>query len=293
MFNLGYKEVLLNSDEGVTLDGDVLKIKGYGAFDKTKAAPITDKPSQPPAKSQKEFDTGTIPGLASGDSLSVVLTYKSMRNISSQARNYIEDGKKIAFSTAPIVGTGASGEVTAADAATAIMTAYDAMFNRSGVEEQVIELYTTHPSPVYALKAMAVQTYAGFIEIDYMEVKVIQATKTRDVVPYRLTEGGVVKSASGHGQGKFLEESRRMGTFLNSAPYQAQIGGNSQGIDVRGTYRMVAFEIDLEDINGWESHEYVDHSYVNADTSSKSVRMVIYANENHANLMTILDSWIP
>ena len=38
MFNLGYKEIVLNSDSSIDITGDVLSIEGYGTFNKTDAA---------------------------------------------------------------------------------------------------------------------------------------------------------------------------------------------------------------------------------------------------------------
>ena len=82
-----------------------------------------------------------------------------------------------------------------------------------------------------------------------------------------------------------------MATFENIAPYAQQHGGNSQGVDVRGTYTQYYFTA-TDDSNpkaGWASHEYVDHSFVQADMPSQPRKYVIYANEAAGDLITELD----
>jgi len=277
MFNLGYKEIVLNTLDGVSItpSGDVLRVQGYGTFKNTDAAFIANHSvvmAEAATAETKQFEV-TIPnGVVAGDAIEVNFVIRSMRNSSDFARDFITDGKTFVWATRKL------NAIDADSIAAAIVTGWDDMVGKHPEMEVYFKLKAIG-SNVEVKAAIGYE----FISLKSMSIKHVPVVKTVEAVFIPLAEDttATVDGNPGLGLGKFLEESRRMATAQNVMPYAQQHGGNSQGIDVRGKYTAYQFEA-LEDSTapGWESHDFVDHSYVQANMSSKARKYVMYVNEN-------------
>jgi len=283
MFNLGYKEVVLNSDKGVYIAGKDLVIEGYGKF---KPGQLTNKKQIDSHVAEGEESSWAIKkvpdGLVVGDAVDVSIDVRTFREKSSQARDFLMHGKKIVFQSAKLNGIDADAISLAISEGFASFVARNMQSEWTFIVED-------------GKGSIDIKILPGFEDNYIKAVKLKRAAKCTGADNCFVDlEGTVTKEGNeGVGLGKWLEESRRFGTKENVMPYAQSHGGNSQGIDVRGSYKTYMFDFDGEDADeGWESHEYVDHSYVSAKMSSKPTHYVIYANDASSALATILDAFI-
>jgi len=289
MFNLGYKEVVLNSLGEITGDANVINIPGYG---KIKHGQISNpvQTASAPAVQELTSWTAVIPSMpvdawgkphifVKGDVFEVEIKLRSLRNVSSIARDFIVDGKSIVFQSTPVLTADEAGIAAAIDLGATLavqsLNEIETYFstNANGAE---VELEVAKGMEHIFIKSVSIKLVA------------------HGGLPFtQLVQSSITAGSVGVGLGKFIEESRRMATKENVMPYAQNHGGNDQGVDVRGTYKAYTFDFQGEDTGtGWESHEYVDHSYVNAAMASKPTHYVIYANDSAADLKVILDAFV-
>ena len=284
MFNLGYKEVVLNSDNGVYTDVDGnLVIEGYGKF---KPGQLTDKKQVDSAPAVVEESSWAIivpADLKVGDAVEITVDVRSFREKSSQARDFIMHGKKTVFQSMPVVTADVGG------IADAIAEGFLKFVERNMQSEFTFGILKGVSGDI------ELKVFPGFEDNFIKAVKLKRAAKCEGAENcfVNLEKTMVTEGSEGIGLGKWVEESRRFATAANVMPYSQSHGGNSQGVDVRGTYKTYMFDFQGEDgPDGWASHEYVDHSFVNAEMTSKPTHYVIYANDASAALTGILDAFI-
>ena len=279
MFNLGYKEVVLNSaldasningTTDITIPGYATKLEkskfklvggGTYAFATMHAAAVAGT-----ASVVTVANTATIAGggtLVAGDAVEVKVTLRSMRNSSDFARDFIKGGKTIVFSSTLV----ASGGTLVNNIATAVAAGYKSMFG-SGNGEEFISVTAATANSVFT-------SNYDHVEITKVEYKLLDVS---DPLPANtfVEVGSASTFALPVGKGSWVEESRRFATPQNVMPYNVQHGGNSQGVDVRGWYDAYSFEVEAP-LSGWAPHEYVDHSHVSAEMATQNLKYVIYA----------------
>jgi len=281
MFNLGYKEVVLNKLGDVKADKGVLTIPGYGKFEHSNLSNIKKTPAEAAKGEVSTYAVVPPAGIQVGEAVNVTVNIDSMRQKGSQARDFIKHGKKVVFQSMPLTA------VTADAIAKAIADGFKAFVANNMQSE-----FTFGMSFDAKAKKLGIQIYPGFED---NTVKYVQISRTApsDNLPIILAKTVTTKGNEGVGLGKFIEESRRMATAANVMPYAQSHGGNDQGIDVRGKYTTFVFDYQGENAgNGWESHDYVDHAYVNAAMHSKPAHYVIYANEADAKLIAEIEKVI-
>jgi len=242
MFNLGYKEVILNrvGDNAVYSKGGMSVIAGYGEFDPAK---IKKNKKQEAIKPVGEKANWAYKDLSSkADMVSVKITLTKVSGVK----------ESISFEAKP-------------DAASII----------KGFKEWK-KMYAD-TKPVLALSGtLTTEIQKGF---ENWEVSSISVTpiKLDDLearkAPVHLKKTVVTEGNSGLLYGYMLEESRRFGTFANTNPYSEYEGGNSQGIVMDGKYTAyyITYENDAE-----RNHEFVKHSYVNAEMNMNDYSFVVY-----------------
>ena len=291
MFNLGYKEVVLNSLGDITGDAMGIVIPGYGTFNASQIANPVQTPAQDAIAEKSSYTVvvppyapdawGNIHTIAPGDVFEVKATFRSMRNVGSQARDFIMDGKTIIWQSVPI------GLNTPAGISAAVVEGYNLAIGNGGFGHNFEQAFKLEDGAA----TLDFEFLPGFeyLAMKKVELKLSMSGGTTFI---SLDRAGFLEGSAGIGLGKWVEESRRMATEYNVMPYAVQHGGNSQGVDVRGKYKTYMFDFQGEDNNGWKSHDFVDHSFVNAEMESKPVHYVIYANEADADLLAILDSFI-
>jgi len=280
MFNLGYKEIVLNDVSYTKLDQDAFGIDGFATLAASGVTRFYAERAQKKAPQETAYSipgdsgsigVGTVLG-ASGDVYNVVIYVEEYsRNRSDFARDFIIDGERLSFQSAPMK---AATNDALADAIIEGFNLAAAHFTNAA---QIIKLKAGAAANTFNV----VMTKEGEdLIIDSFKGVTIQKANPMDQPATKLTEQSIVGFNPGKGQGSWVEESRRMATLNNIRPYGENQQGNSLGVDVHGEYTTFFIEA-KEDSSptGWESHEYLKHGYVQAKMDSKPRRYVLYINE--------------
>lgn len=261
MFNLGYKEVIVNSDSDITATGtvtagtNILAVDGVCNLEDTELASITKVPSVPGVKGMAELaQHSVLTGAADGDIITATFRLKSVGNerISSNLYPYGET-KSIIFkeqSSATEVG---------------LAQAYLKLVEGNNWEDLGYTIAIESGSGIGQITALD----EGVSVVDLVLTK----TETGEVVTTGITytEGSI-----GVGLGSQLEAEVKNATFDNIDPYGVRFGGSGI-VDVRGKYTQ--YIISTSDANGWASHASTGYG-LNAGDSNKEPRMlVLWVNE--------------
>jgi len=245
MFNLGYKEVILNSVDGISSDGSFVSIDGYF---KIPSAEMQAATKTSPSDAVAEVSTWTdVSDAIVGDQLIVQIKLTKINNDKSRKITFTAKGNDEA---AIIAGYKKYVAIYAEDDVVTIAAGLKITIN-AGYERFIVSSVT--------LTALCLKcTAKGSINID-----LTKKVNTAGKLPV--------------GQGWQIEESRRQSSFLNSGPYVQQHGGNSRGVYIDKTYTAYDVKHVVDDSL---SHEYVKHAFVNADTPSDDIKLVIYVMED-------------
>ena len=248
MFNLGYKEVVLNNLDGVTGDGtgggENIIIEGFGQLN---AAPIASlAPSDPIAEIA---DWTTLPTV--GDYVDVKIVMKKIRT---------DQRETIYF-------------YAASPSATDIIGGYNVWQKNHPELEPKLSL----------AGSLTTKMLPGFESWNVTDVFIRPAYYNavgNSTAEYRLLKAVTIEGSEGIGQGWQIEASRKLGTFVNSYPYGQQHGGNSIGVDLEAGYKEYNYSI-AEAINiDWKSPEYAKHDFVNANMPTEDFNFVVYVHED-------------
>lgn len=275
MFNLGYKQIIINSGSVVTEDvgttGDHVRvdIEGFGTF---YAAPdaatgfIDGNEKAPQAATLGEY-TYTVPtDLVIGQVLNVTVKIHSSRKLSEvYAYNY----DTLIYQSAPLASADAAG-VQAAMAAGQITVWSD-----------------DNDFLVWDDASLGVDFSAGYEGYDLLEIQFQEgdnAPQPKQTISNTLLTEDVAPT-EGIGTGKQLEAEVRNATFDNIEPYGIQWGGNT-AVDVRGLYHTLYWETfndsEVEDASdmttGWDGHEMSNAGGVNTSVSNAPRKYIAYVN---------------
>jgi hypothetical protein len=273
MFNLGYKEVVLNDVTYTTFDADALDIKGFAKLLAEGVSIFHAVRAQEKASQKVTYAVNIVPSL--GEVFNVVIPLEAYgRSRSDFARDFINDGEKITFQSTAVEGT------APADVAKAIVDGYNLAMAHFNDAAKLIDISLATGG--FTVETTEEGQGLFLVTDDSMprkRVKVQSANRMDGAVNYPAATEDVAFNP-GVGQGQWVEESRRFADWLNIRPYGENIQGNSLGIDVYGSYTTFYIEASKDSNPAeWESHEFLKHAYVSAKMDSKPRRYVIYINE--------------
>ncbi|MCK5788267.1 MAG: hypothetical protein KAH32_04685 [Chlamydiia bacterium] len=251
MFNLGYKEVIINTvnSDTVYIEGDYKIIAGYGRF---KDSNITENKEQQTVEKVCEQATWVLPDVSTADTLQVNII---IENTGVGTRHNIN------FNT---TGTSATDIVDG-------FALWEKIYDISDKEISVTGSITTEIQP-------------GF---EYLEVTniiitpIISSNTSISQIPLPLEKTVTVEGNAGLLYGAQLEASRRFGTFENTNPYSVHEGGNSQGIVMDGKYYGYYIKYDSFDET---ADEYVKHLFVNASLKTTEFNFAVYILDEGNNI---------
>lgn len=260
MFNLGTKQIVLNSSANVKeqpsaggLPG-VITIAGFGSFTiPTPAAAATRGGKVTSAASAVAgVYTITAPSAAPATkSYDLVLGLRSSRMIS----DIFTDGDVFTFQSVK-----GAANIGSAFAGGQIAGFNDNILKFSGTSTIIVTFQPGYEGVV--IESVALRESAA----DDVEVPITSAVTT--TAPYE-----------GHGLGKHIEEEVQNATFENLDPYGSK-GGN-ETVDVRGKYAEVHWVCVAEDDDspGWAPHQSLGTGDVNSEAVYGPRAFTAYVNE--------------
>jgi hypothetical protein len=248
MFNLGYKEVILNNLDGVHVDPTdttSIIIEGFGKFKKTDLVA-----GALPVSPVGEVAMWILPTMT-GDYADVKVSLQEIHTDKKETLYYVAKTPTEADIVAGFINWK--------------------------------EKYDKMNSSVEISAGLTTEIQPGF-EKFYVHDIFIRPGKYDEIdtahKEYVLTKSVATEGNPGVGQGWQIEASRKLGTFTNSYPYGQHHGGNSTGVDLNAGYKEYNVVIP-ESVNaGWEKAEFIDSNTVNAEVNSKDFKFVLYVHED-------------
>lgn len=260
MFNLGTKEIVLNSNANVTESAPVvgqkgiITIAGFGQFTiptvAEAAARVGAKTvSSPAVAGVYTITTGALDAAKAYD---LVLGVRSPRKVSE----IFTDGDVWTFQSKP--GSTQSG--------TAFANGQIAGFN-----DKVVKFSGTNTLII---------TFQPGYEGAYIESVTLRDVATEALVT--VTAAITTEPSEGVGLGRHIEEEVQNSTAENLDPYGSK-GGN-ETVDVRGRYTEILWTAVAEDDDspGWAPHEMLGNGDANTTASYAPRSFAAYVNENSA-----------
>lgn len=251
MFTLSDKQRVLNTASNVKVyspanvlrttsaaitAGDKLFIDGFGHFDINSITDIHCRRAVSAVAESQDY-TVTVPaGLAIGEAVEVRVQMNTSRyqgELAVQAR--LGGAHYFIFNTAPLTAVGATDIVTAIIDG---FTAYKAGFPSGTFPFTVSAGATTSKFRVTAA--------AGYESISFVRTEIRRSnndgTASIGKQPYiSLASTLIAAGSEGKFLGKFIEESIRMATPLNTQPYG--IDNADTAVDIRGRYSCITFTL--------------------------------------------------
>ena len=284
MFDLGYKQIIINSsavvteDVGTTGDNTKVVVEGFGTFYTQAAGSVGTVTSGAAAVlGAYSYTAPSSPALAVGQVWTVTAKVHSSRKL---AEVFAYNFDTLVYQSAPLASADAAGF-------------YGAM-----AAGQVVVWPDNNDLLVWDGAALDVDFAVGYEGYDLLELSFQQGTgePTVQKIGSGITED--TAPSEGIGTGKQLEAEVRNATFDNIDPYGIQFGGNT-AVDVRALYTTIAFETsqdsEVEDASdmttGWEDHAMSGSNGVNTSNSvnGQNRKYIAYVNEaSGAAAITIL-----
>lgn len=255
MFNLGTKQIVLNSNSNVTEAGGVISIAGFGTFTIPTAAAAGARVGAVTASKPAVAGVYTItPVTAYDDSKTydIVVGIRSERVLS----NIFSDGDSWTFQSKAgstnIGGAFAAGQI-------------------KGFNDQIVKF-----SGTTTLVATLQAGYEG-VSIESIEIRDV-ATGVSQKFSWAITTA----PSEGLGLGRHIEEEVQNSTGENLDPYGSR-GGN-ETVDVRGKYTEITWTCVAEDDDspGWAPHEMLGYGDANTTSSYAPRSFSAYVNEGSA-----------
>jgi hypothetical protein len=247
MFTLGDKLRVLNSEaevivrdstgalvatSGAVALTDVITIEGFGKFNISDISDMKLHRAITPINESKDWTVVVPAGLVIGDAVEVRIYAKTSRYQSEVSNNFIGAARPITFMTLPLTA------VADTDIRTAIVAAWVDRAFQFNNETPVISV--TAGAAATDIDVASATGYES-VTVTKIELRRVQ-TGIASQTPVSLAVNVVnAVGEEGLGTGKFLEESVRMATGLNTNPYG--IDTNSTNVDIRGEYTEVSFAI--------------------------------------------------
>jgi len=270
MFDLGYKQIVINSDTVVVDNAGVIEIEGFGKFKITDsvAGAGFNEPAVAPVAGNGVI-TGPVGALA-GDVFDIQITLKGAPRIlgeifSGGSGGYGDSGQILAFQTMPLTADDTFGEALE----TSII---------EGHNDKILSFTAAGNDANYVFT----DGYEG-LNIAKVEVAksapMTSATAFMDVV---VTGGDT--GTEGYGNGKQVEAEVRNATWDNTDSYGVQFGG-STSVDVRGKYTTISWSIlpDPADTDPrWEPHANLGYGDAQTVTTYGPTKFIAFCNEASA-----------
>lgn len=260
MFNLGTKQVVINSSSNVTeqpsaagLPG-VITIAGFGSFTiptPASAATRGGKVSVAVSAVAGVYTITATTATPATKSYDLVLGLRSSRMVSE----IFTDGDVFTFQSVK-----GAANLGSAFAGGQIAGFNDKILKFSGTTSIVITFQPGYEGVV--IESVALRESAA----DDVDVPITSAVTT--TAPYE-----------GHGLGRHIEEEVQNATFENLDPYGSKRGNET--VDVRGKYTEVYWLCIAEDDDspGWAPHHFLGYGDVNTDTVYGPRAFTAYVNE--------------
>ena len=270
MFNLGYKQVIINSEDDVTDTGAAgINIKGFGTFLPVNTADGESNAAEDAALGKYSVAEPTVPAPpVNGDIWSIKFKVGAAEGNDRTLSEMFSYGEILSMEVRITRGTLMASLVDVDDSMAGIIA------------------YASPTEVVFQ------PGYEGYALLSAEVIKVSDVVDGTLSQPALTAENLVVTEVDapsiGVGLGKLLEAEVRNATFDNIDPYGIQFGGSS-AVDVRGKYTTHIFSSKAPSTApGWARHDFTGYGDVNTHNVQEGAMFIVYVNEVTAPNANIL-----
>jgi len=258
MFTLSDKQRVENSNAAIevrdTANGEVavagivgtdtVVIPGFGKFPVASIKAIKLRRAVAPVLEVKEFDIVAPAGVAIGDSIEVSFSLKTSRyQVDILTQKGIGTGRGFKFNTAPLTA------ITTTAISAAIVAAYGSYKSQFPISDLILDVEAGTGAT-----DIKVSLTAGneSVSVEKLEIRKtgqgVASSLLLKIAEVSPETASTRVGFEGAGQGKFLEESVRMGSAANVDPYGLNTATTQ--VDLRGSYTEVFFALEAKDFLG-------------------------------------------
>ena len=259
MFNLGYKQIVINEDAVVKSEGGYIKIEGFGVFKIGEGLPGKEviEPYIVPTLGLTAFSDPT--GYTAGDIYDIRVYIRGPR-VLSEIWSY---GESIQFQTSPD--------------ATSFDDAMDKAVN-NGLNN-IVE----YSGGVFTFKE-------GYEGLEIRKVTAAEAVIDTNIIyePVEDITGAIIPGIEGTGTPKQIETS----VHTTQGPYAIQFGGNAD-VDFNAEYTGISWEMFEDHYVGELPHELLGYGDANTEAKYAPRKYTAYVSDSAAAALALIDSITP
>ena len=262
MFNLGFREVIVNKDSDITISGTktgtdaVIKVDGFCNLSNGEITPGFVVVAADGVAGSMQQGFGAV---VAGNVYSLTFELFSAGNERLDPTMFPYAEKKVLNFKGNVVDFGTSAAA-----------AFTALKNSEAGFEFNYEIVDGGGD----IKINSLEVGFGVKNIKLMDV-------TDPLAPAEVPASGapvIVEASIGVGLGSQLEAEVKNATFENIDPYGARFGGSGI-VDVRAKYTQLI--VNTKDSNGWAHHETMGYG-LNGEINQADRKLVIWINEASA-----------
>jgi len=280
MFNLGFKQIVINSTSVVNayaaadvsfatplayaavVEGDIVRIDGFGDF----LVPAQTEGLTPAAGVPLvgAFGTTTVSAAAAlGVYTAVIAGFDAAKKYDIKLK--VKNARDVAG-----IYTGHSGDIwtfqTGAGASFGLAAAAGQI---AGFNDDLVKFSANGADLVITFQA-------GLEGMTLESLEVLEAAAETDMP---ITSIAITQAPSyGVGLGKQIEEEVMNSTGANLDPYGVPVGGKNGPVDVRGTYTEIYWK-SATPMNGFEPHAMTGYGDANTEATHVGTEQIAYLNE--------------
>lgn len=276
MFNLGYKDLILNMVSPETIYAadrggrEVVVIPGYATFYRDQILTHYEQSSE---QKVSEVASWVIPGLDC-DYFIVEIVLKK-RNV--------DRTKTVTF-------TSTSNDLAG------VLAGYTKYLEAYNIRNPLVTLHDVGGQLQTVIGAWDPEVYTSGIFITKKQAITLKwidtssSQKESRFFKFSLGKTVLLEGNSGHLYGHQLEESKRFGTVYNVDPYVEYAGDNSKGIILNARY--YAFSLAYKDTVEW-GHEFIKSAGVNLASPKQKYYFTMYVLDVGSNVSDFGDILFP
>jgi len=277
MFDLGYKQIVINSESVVKVVGAETVIEGFGKFETGKGENKWSVAAEDAAVGK--YDVTVPPGAAiAGSVYNIKVYFKGAPRILSElfsggGNNYGDVGEIKVFQSQRLLAVDTLGTAMVGDA-TATPPVPGAIID--AFNDLILKFTGAGPD-------FSVEFVEGYEGVGIAKISMTNADDQDNKETFLVTTETQAPS-EGIGLGKQIETDVRNAVWDNIDPYGIQFGGNT-AVDVRAKYKTIYFEMPstpATSTKGWEPHAARGYGDAQTEATYGNVKYVAFVNEASA-----------
>lgn len=282
MFNLGFKQIVINSNAVVNaytaadtsfatpvtgaavVAGSIVRIDGFGDFVVPALTELAGAVAPMAVSTESAFGTATLSSAAAlGDYTAVLAAIDAAKSYVIKLK--VKNARDVAG-----IYTGHSGDIWT------FQTQPAASWGLAGISSIIAGFNDDKVVFTVSGADLGITFLAGYEGMTLESIEILESVSEAAVAVTSISIDTV--PSYGIGLGKMIEEEVMNATGANIDPYGIQTGGKDGSVDVRGTYTEVHWTSAIN-MNGFEPHAMTGYGDANTEANHVGTEQIAYLND--------------